>query len=105
MATLSTGTADPDGIAPPQLRLRRVAIDTYREAVAYLPRRCTVLRPEDFQALAKIEVRFGPRRIVAVLNIVEPDGFLAPDEIGLSPRAFELLGLAEGTLVEVQQAT
>jgi len=89
---------------PPQLRLRRIAIDTYHEAVAYLPRRCTVLRPEDFQALAKIEVHNGHRRIMAVLNIVEQEEMLRPDEIGLSQHAFALLGAAEGTVVEVQQA-
>src|SRR5581483_11563918 len=98
-------TPHPDPGGPPRLRVRRIAIDTYHEAVAYLPRRCTVLRPEDFQALAKIEIRNGHRRIMAVLNIVEQEEMLRPDEIGLSQHAFALLGTAEGTLVEVQQAT
>ncbi len=37
------------------LTLRRVAIDTYRENVAYLHRDCELYRSEGFQALNKIE--------------------------------------------------
>ena len=36
------------------LRLRRVAIDTWRENVAYLHRDCATYRAEGFQALSKI---------------------------------------------------
>ena len=43
------------------LALRRVAIDTYRENVAYLHRDCAVYRAEGFQALAKVEVRANGR--------------------------------------------
>ena len=39
------------------LTIRRVAIDTYREHVAYLHRDCTAVRAEGFQALSKVEVR------------------------------------------------
>ena len=49
------------------LSLRRVAIDTYRENVAYLNRNCAVYRAEGFQALSKIEVRANGRRILATL--------------------------------------
>ena len=42
---------------PAPLKLRRVAIDTYRENVAYLHRECSVVRAEGFQALAKIEAK------------------------------------------------
>jgi len=38
------------------LTLRRVAIDNYRENVAYLHRDCAVYRAEGFHALAKVEV-------------------------------------------------
>ena len=40
----------------PLLRLKRVAIDTYRENVAYLHRDCAIYRAEGFQALSKVEV-------------------------------------------------
>ncbi len=38
------------------LRLRRIAIDSYPENMAFLSRTCTVYRAEEFQALKKIEV-------------------------------------------------
>lgn len=39
-----------------QLKLRSIAIDTYRENVAYLNRECETYRAEGFQALSKIEI-------------------------------------------------
>ena len=50
------------------LALRRVAIDTYRENVAYLHRDCAIYRAEGFQALAKVEVRANGRRVLATLE-------------------------------------
>ena len=90
--------------ASPSLRMRWLPVDTYREAVAYLPRRSLIYRPEEFQALAKIEVRAANRRIFATLNVIDDDRVLAPDEIGLSTPAFELLGVPEGTALEILHA-
>ena len=53
------------------LRLRRVAIDTWRENVVYLHRDCAIYRAEGFQALSKVEVRANGRRILASLNVVD----------------------------------
>jgi thymidine phosphorylase len=94
----------PEGVAGPQLRLRRLPVDTYHEAVAYLPRRSTVYRPEEFQALAKIEVSANGQRVMAVVNVIDHDDILAPDEVGLSQEAFDAFGVAEGTAVSVVQA-
>jgi thymidine phosphorylase len=88
----------------PKLRLRRLPVDTYHEAVAYLPRRSTVYRPAEFQALAKVEIRGDGRRVIAVLNVIDHDDMLAPDEVGLSQQGFEQFGVPEGTAVEVVQA-
>ena len=57
--------------------MRRVAIDTWRENVAYLHRDCAVYRAEGFQALSKIEVRANGRRILATLNVVDDLGIVA----------------------------
>jgi len=86
------------------LRLRRVPIDTNREVVAYLPRRSAVCRPEDLQALAKLELSGGGKHILATLNIIDRSDILAPDEIGVSRQAYELFGLPEGTAIEIEQA-
>lgn len=86
------------------LRLRRIPIDTNREPVAYLPRHSTLCRPEDFQALAKVELRGGGKHILATLNIIDHDDLLAPSEVGVSDQAFALLGLPEGADIDLEQA-
>jgi thymidine phosphorylase len=87
-----------------RLRLRRVAIDTYRENVAYLHRECSVYRAEGFQALAKIEVFCNGQRIQAVLNVVDDDRIVGVDELGLSEQAFGQLCAEESREARVAQA-
>ena len=99
MVTHSSAKAGPDA-----LEVRRVAIDTHRENVAYLHRDCPVYRTEGFQALAKIEVRGGRGHILAVLNVVDDAGIVKPTELGLSEQAFAQLGVRQGTPVRVEQA-
>lgn len=83
------------------LKVRRVAIDTYRENVAYLHRDCSVYRTEGFRALSKIEIRSGRRHILAVLNVVDDDSIVARDELGLSDPAFAQFGAKPGSRVDV----
>jgi thymidine phosphorylase len=84
------------------LKLRRIAVDTHRESIAYLSRACVRYNAEEFLALAKIEVVAEGRRIPATLNIVDDAGLLGPDELGLSEEAFRLFGRAAGTPVAVE---
>ncbi|MCU0833826.1 MAG: thymidine phosphorylase family protein [Chromatiaceae bacterium] len=88
------------------LKLRRVAIDTYRENVAYLHRDCGAYRSEGFQALSKVEVQRPGRDapVLAVLNVVDDAAITAPDELGLSESAFRQIGAAEGAAVSVSHA-
>jgi thymidine phosphorylase len=86
------------------LRLRRIAIDTYRENVAYMHRDCSVYRVEGFQALAKIKVFCNGRHIEAVLNVVDDDKIVGLDELGLSEQAFGQLCVEEVRDVRVAQA-
>jgi thymidine phosphorylase len=86
------------------LALRRVAIDTYRENVAYLHRQCEIYRAEGFQALAKVEVSADGKRILAVLNVVDDASLVAPGELGLSEEAFATLGIEAGAQVRVAHA-
>ncbi len=94
------------GMAPPltPLTLRRVAIDTYHENVAYLHRDCELYRAEGFQALSKIEIHQDHRRILAVLNVVDDPAIVGTDALGLSEQAFAQLGIAEGSPVTVCHA-
>lgn len=87
-----------------RLRLRRVAIDTYRENVAYLHRDCLLYHAEGFQALSKIEISANGRRILAVLNVVDDEKIVTPDELGLCEQAFEHLATDEDSMVRVAHA-
>ena len=88
------------------LKLRRVAIDTYRENVAYLHRDCPLYRSEGFQALNKIEITDGESQqpVIAVLNIVDDSKIVAPDELGLSEQTFEQFANEEGRAVHINHA-
>ncbi len=85
----------PTSPAPSQLRLRRLGIDTYQEAVLYMHRDCEVCHAEGFEAQSRVEVSFKGRTIVATLNVVHGD-FLHPGEAGLSEAAWRMLGAIEG---------
>lgn len=88
------------------LKLRHVAIDTYRENVAYLHRDCPLYRSEGFQALNKIEIHKagnGPP-VIAVLNVVNDPAITSLDELGLSEQTFQQIGLPEGSAVQVRHA-
>lgn len=84
------------------LKLKRIAIDTHRESIAYLSRRCPQYRAEEFQALEKIELRSSASCIPATLNIVDDDLLLGPDEVGLSETAFHAFGQPAGTPVAIE---
>lgn len=98
-ATLPEKTAVTSDLA-----LRRVAIDTYRENVAYLHRDCAVYRAEGFQALSKVEVRANGRRILATLNVVDDQTIVGCHELGLSEDAFLQLAVKDGHTASVSQA-
>ncbi len=91
-------------MAARDLRIRRVAIDTWRESVAYLHRDCESVRAAGFQALSKVTVRANGLSIAAVLNVVDDAGIVQPGELGLSEDAFVRLGLAAGSAASVAPA-
>lgn len=95
-----------DAVMPETLRLKRVAIDTYRENVAYMHRECLHYRSEGFQALNKVEIHVeqGDGPVLAVLNLVDDPDLVGPDELGLSDQAFRQIGVPEGAAVLVAQA-
>jgi thymidine phosphorylase len=95
-----------EGPAHHTLKLRRVAIDTYKENVAYLHRDCHLYRSEGFQALSKVEITGagGVRPVLAVLNVVDDAAITTPEQLGLSEQSFAQLGLPEGAAVSVAHA-
>ena len=96
----------PDGTRKNALRVRRIAIDTFRENVAYLHRDCEIYRVEGFQALARVEIAAGPDTptVLATLNVVDDAAIVAPGQLGLSLEAFQQFGLGEDASVTVAHA-
>ena len=86
------------------LKIRSVAIDTYPENTAFLPRTDSGYGAEQFQALRKIEICRGDSSILATLAIMDDEHLLQHGEIGLGEQAFRRLGLPEGTKVSIAQA-
>lgn len=86
------------------LKIRSVAIDTYPENTAFLPRSDSGYGAEQFQALRKIEICCGDSSILATLAIMDDEHLLQHGEIGLGEQAFRRLGLPEGTEVSIAQA-
>jgi thymidine phosphorylase len=86
------------------LTVRRLAIDTWRENVAYLRRDCPVVHAEGFQALAKVEVAANGQSILAVLNVVDDTQLLGECELGLSEEAFARLAVADGSPIRIAHA-
>lgn len=103
---MNADLSSPPGEGEPAfpLTLRRVAVDTYRENVAYLHRDCAIYRAEGFQALAKVEVRANGRRILATLNVVDDPAIVGCGEIGLSIDAFAQMGVGDGHPAMIAQA-
>ncbi len=85
-------------MSPQALRLKRMGIDTYQEAVIYMRRDCHVCRAEGFEAQSRVQVTHNGHAIIATLNVVTSE-LLAPEEAGLSEAAWRLLGAREGDMV------
>lgn len=86
------------------LKLKRVAIDTYGENVAFLARHCTIYRPEEYQAFKKIEVIHDGVRLLASILIVDDEAIVGVNELGLSEQAFQRMGLAADQEVSIAPA-
>jgi thymidine phosphorylase len=87
------------------LKIKRMAIDTHRENVAFLARTCPLYCVEEFQALAKIEIIKDGKRMLATLNIVDDEALVGRHELGLSEQGFQRFDLPEGAAVTIAHAT
>ena len=88
----------------PQLKIRRVNLDTGRENVAVISRRSKALRPEVFRGFSRVELRRNSKVLLATLLITDDDSLVGPDELGLAEPAFRRFAEAAGSLVTVTPA-
>lgn len=86
------------------LRLKRVRLDSGPQFHAYLHRGSRAVHPEVFPPATRIDVHRDGRVVSASVVHTDETALVAPDEIGLSERAFAALGLADGTAVEIDHA-
>ena len=84
--------------AKPQLRLKRLGIDSYQENIVYMQAECPVCKSEGFKAQTRVEVSANGKSIIATLNVIHSD-LLSIEEASLSEIAFSRLKLKEGDLI------
>ncbi|MCF8475917.1 MAG: thymidine phosphorylase family protein [Pseudolabrys sp.] len=89
--------------ARPQLKIRRVNLDTGRENVVVISSRSKALRPEVFRGFSRVELRCNAKVLLATL-LPTDDGLVDPNEIGLSEPAFRRFGETVGSFVTVTPA-
>ena len=94
----------PVDTARPQLKIRRVNLDTGRENVVVISRRSKALRPEVFSGFSRVELRRNSKVLLATLLITDDDALVGPDEIGLSEPAFRRFAEPAGSPVTVTPA-
>src|SRR5512147_771965 len=95
-----------NAIAPPrpQLKIRRINLDTGRENVVVISRRSKALRPEVFRGFSRVEVRRNSRVFLATLLITDDDALVGPGDLGLSEPAFRRFAEPAGGFVTVTPA-
>ena len=72
------------GTPRPQLKIRRVNLDTGRENVAVISRRSMALRPEVFRGFSRVELRCNSKVLLATLLLTD-DGLVNSRRISVSP--------------------
>jgi len=88
----------------PQLKIRRIPLDTGRENVVVISRRSKALRPEVFRGFSRVELRRDSRTLLATLLITDDDNLVGPDQLGLAEPAYRRFGEPAGTPVTVTPA-
>ncbi|MET1046444.1 MAG: thymidine phosphorylase, partial [Hyphomicrobium sp.] len=88
----------------PQLKTRRVNLDTGRENVVVISRRSTALRPEVFRGFSRVELRRDSKSLLATLLLTDDDNLVGPDELGMAEPAFRRFAEPAGSYVTVTPA-
>jgi thymidine phosphorylase len=87
----------------PPLKVRALAIDTWRDHVAYLSPRSTAVAALDYLGPGRIDIVGAARSVRAAVHVFDDPELLQAEEIGLSRSTFDSLGLLEGAPVRIQR--
>ena len=69
-----------------------------------ISRRSKALRPEVFRGFSRVELRCGPKVLLATLLITDDDTLVGPDDVGLAEPAFRRFSEPAGSFVTVTPA-
>lgn len=89
----------------PQLKIRRINLDTGRENVAVISRHSKALRPEVFRGFSRVELRRNSKVLLATLLITDDDALVGPEDLGLAEPAFRRFAEPAGSFVTVTPAS
>lgn len=88
----------------PQLKIRRINLDTGRENVVVISCRSKALRAEVFRGFSRVELRRNSKTLLATLLITDDDTLVGPDDLGLAEPAFRRFAESVGSFVTVTPA-
>ncbi len=94
-----------DGTLRPQLKVRRINLDTGHENVAVISRRSKALRAEIFRGFSRVELRRQSKSLLATLLITDDDNLVGSNDLGLAEPAFRRFGSSVGDFVTIFPAT
>ncbi len=95
------GKASLDPAAhPPTLKVKRLGLLTQDEAIVIMRSDCDVCRSEGFASRARVRLSLGDREVIATLYQVD-DGWVEPEEAGLSDAAWRRLRAEDGDRLSV----
>ncbi len=83
--------------------LKKLGINTYKEAVIYMREDSYICRSEGFELQSRVKVRLNGKSIIATLNTIDSD-LLRSNEVSLSKYAWDLLSANEGEKVTISHA-
>lgn len=86
------------------LRLRRVPIDTGRENIAFINRRCVDFNLDELNGADRVEIHGGLQPLFATVHAVDDNAIVNADEVGLCEQAFHLINLPEGSEIALSPA-
>ncbi len=87
------------------LRLKHLPIDTGKENIVFVHKRCPEFQTDDVNLTAgRIEIHGGLQPLFASVYVCEDETIVKPDEIALTNQAFHLISMAEGSEVAISPA-
>ena len=85
------------------LILKKLGINTYKEAVIYINANSNICISEGFEVQARVKVKLNKKSIIATLNKIDSN-LLEKNEAGLSNYAWDLLEAKKGDKITISHA-